>query len=428
MRRLMAMLTAVVMLAAMIPLSMAAAGDPTTMTVRGGWLRLRQSPSFSARTLASYYTGTVVTVTGVSGSWYQVVTPDNRTGYMYGTYLTTGGTTPAPAPVPDGGVGNAVVTSQNGRGVRMRSGPGTGYSVIKTYAVGTKVTILSRGTTWNYIRVGSRTGYMMNQFLAEGTSPSPAPAPVPSATYTAYVTSQNGLGVRLRSGAGTSCSVLGTYSVGTAVTVLSHGTTWDRITVGTRTGYMMNKFLTTSAPAAVVSAVSVSKASPVVGDVLSAAVIPATASVSYAWYDDAGILLSSASTCTVGAGQLGRRIRVVVGGTGNTVGTATSAYTAKVTAAVVPVTPVLTGSASIPAGAYAGVTIYPTVSVNVPSYSCQWYQNGVLIGSGSSLTTTAAMAGSTISLVVVGSGYSGSVVSGGCLVYGAVSTMSDLTP
>ena len=50
--------------------------------VTGGWLRLRSSPSFSASTISSYYTGTSVKILGTSGSWYQVEAPDGNTGYM----------------------------------------------------------------------------------------------------------------------------------------------------------------------------------------------------------------------------------------------------------------------------------------------------------------------------------------------------------
>ena len=69
-----------------------------TATVRGGWLVLRASPSFDAQIIASYYTGTVVTVIGITGSWYQVTTPDNNIGYMYSAYLVTG-SGPSPSPV-----------------------------------------------------------------------------------------------------------------------------------------------------------------------------------------------------------------------------------------------------------------------------------------------------------------------------------------
>ena len=78
----------------------AAQAASTTATVKGGWLRLRAQPSFDAVTITSYYSGTVVTVLGTSGKWYQVTTPDGRSGYMYGDYLTvntgsSGGGTPS---------------------------------------------------------------------------------------------------------------------------------------------------------------------------------------------------------------------------------------------------------------------------------------------------------------------------------------------
>ena len=130
-------------------------------TVVGGWLRLRSAPNFSASTITSYYTGTQVEILGSSGGWYKVQTPDGRTGYMYGNYLRMGGSVPSE--------GTAYVTSYNGYGVRLRTGPGTGYRIIRTYAVGTPVTVLERGTYWSRISIGGTVGYMMSQFLHFGS-------------------------------------------------------------------------------------------------------------------------------------------------------------------------------------------------------------------------------------------------------------------
>ena len=73
-----------------------------TGKVRGGWLILRSLPSYKGQQIASYPTGTVVTIIGQSGSWYEVKTPDGLTGYMLGDYLKIneeggggGGTVPA---------------------------------------------------------------------------------------------------------------------------------------------------------------------------------------------------------------------------------------------------------------------------------------------------------------------------------------------
>ena len=128
-----------------------------------GWLRLRAGASFEADTITSYYTDTVVEILGAaSGNWYRVKTPDGRTGYMYGDYLKLGASGSSTA--------NAHVTSHNGYGVRMRKGPGTGYRVIRTYAVGTPVTILESGTYWSRISINGTIGYMMSQFLSTGVS------------------------------------------------------------------------------------------------------------------------------------------------------------------------------------------------------------------------------------------------------------------
>ena len=158
MKRFLAVLLVAVMLLSVLPATSMAA---SYATVVGGWLRLRSAPNFSASTITSYYTGTQVQILGSSGGWYKVQTPDGRTGYMYGNYLRMGGSVPSE--------GTAYVTSYNGYGVRLRTGPGTSYSNIRTYAVGTPVTVLERGTYWSRISIVGTVGYMMIQFLHFGS-------------------------------------------------------------------------------------------------------------------------------------------------------------------------------------------------------------------------------------------------------------------
>ena len=224
-----------------------------TGTVKGGWLILRADPSFTGAIKASYPSGTVVTITGQVGSWYAVTTPDGLTGYMLGDYLQVGGSgksNPATGTFIDS---TAYVTSANGLNVRMRSGPGKGYSVIASYVPGTKCTIISPGNNWCRIQVGNLTGYMMTQFLT-GTAVTPAITPVPvspvpsGSEYTVYVTSRNGNGVNLRSGPSKSYTSIGFYSVGTQATMITKGSTWSYIRVGNRYGYMMTQFLTKTKP------------------------------------------------------------------------------------------------------------------------------------------------------------------------------------
>ena len=289
MKRFLAVLLVAVMLMSILPATSMAA---SYATVVGGWLRLRSAPNFNATTITSYYTGTQVQIISSSGGWYKVQTPDGRIGYMYGDYLRVGGSIPSE--------GTAYVTSYNGYGVRLRTGPGTGYRIIRTYAVGTPVTVLERGTYWSRISIGGTVGYMMSQFLHFGSD---YPDDGNVLCY-ATIWSSNGYGVRLRTGPSKSYSKIGVYSVGTKVAVLQKGAVWDRIRVGSRVGWMMNEFLIYHENNEVTS-VTLNNYMPVVGSVLSMqAVAPNTATVSYEWLVG-GVLKSTNTTYTVDANDVG---------------------------------------------------------------------------------------------------------------------------
>ncbi|MBR3429320.1 MAG: SH3 domain-containing protein [Clostridia bacterium] len=213
-----------------------------TGKVKGGWLILRSTPSFSGKQISSYPTGTVVSITGQSGKWYAVKAPDGLTGYMLGNYLTISGDD-----IVEGK--NAWVTSQNGLNVRLRSGPGTKYSPIASYAPGTKCTVLIKGGDFTQIQIGSMTGFMMTKFLT-GTDPGKGSGgPV---LYDIYVTSSNGGGVNLRSSPSKGNNVIGFYEVGTKGGMITPGITWSLISIDGKEGYMMTQFLTTTKPSPIV--------------------------------------------------------------------------------------------------------------------------------------------------------------------------------
>lgn len=401
-KQLLALCLALTLFVSLAPRGAEAAAT-TTATVKGGWLRLRAAASFSAATISSYYTGTVVTVLGTSGAWYHVLTPDNRTGYMYGSYLTIGGTSsPTTENTP------ATVVSSNGLGVRLRSGPSTAYGVIGVYPVGTAATILSSGKTWHYVRIGNQTGYMMSQFLSIGGSGTQVP---PTQNYTAWITSANGLGVRLRTGPGRGYSVIGVYSVGTQVTVLKHNAVWDYIRVGSRTGYMMNEFLTTSQTGGtVLSAVTLNAQVVSVGDTLRiASISPAGATVSYQWLNDQGVVLATTATYQVRQSDSGRRICVRVTGTGAYSGVATSSYATVLTGAANAVTGVTISNTS----PSVGMTLTASATPQEAAVNYAWYRsNGTYLSAGRHYTVTEQDKGYQLYVIATGTnGYTGSAMS-----------------
>lgn len=406
MKRILAIVLMLALLACSVPAG-ATEEAPAVMVVTGGWLRLRANPGFDAPTIGSYYTGTEVAVLDIVNEWYQVRTPDGMVGYMLGDYLAD-----ATANMSGGGGAvvesdaaqnqkQATVVSSNGMGVKLRTGPSTGYGVIMVVPVGTVATILLEGEQWHYVRIGDKMGYMMAQYLSTGESVTPS-------GYLARVWSTNGYGVKLRTGPGTGYDVLGVYSVGTEVTVLEYGATWCKIRVGSRIGYMMTQFLTTSQVLATIQSVSLNKTAPAMGDVLTATVRPAGATVTYRWTDANGSLLSTASSYTVGAYDVGRRIRVTVTGTGLYSGSAQSALTSAVTYSAA-----LTGVTLSSAYPVVGATITATVQPAGATATYAWYRSdGTYLAAGSSYRVTSGDVGYMIYCRATGTGsYTGQVYS-----------------
>ena len=130
------------------------------------------------------------------------------------------------------------MTSQNGKGVNLRSGPAKTYSSIGFYSVGTPAIMITKGKSWSYIRVGNRYGYMMTRFLTEKIPPSPKPIP-----GGAYVVSANGKNVNLRNNPTTSSGIIKSFRVGTPLTIITRGTDWYFIQIGGYYGYMMRQFI-----------------------------------------------------------------------------------------------------------------------------------------------------------------------------------------
>lgn len=467
MKRLTAIILTLTLLLTLCAVPAASAASYATATVKGGWLRLRDGASMDAETISAYFTGTTVTILGSKNGWYQVLTPDGKTGYMLDDYLTiTGAITGGQLEENTAGT----VVSGNGKPVRLRSGPSVNYTIIASYAVGTKLTILSTGGTWSKVRINGRTGYMMNEFIKPSTVGSTSPdsnagtagsytayvvspngktvvlrsgpskqyealaaykvgqkvtvksygatwcqvningldgymmteflstvkpetgANGGSVSYTAYVTSQNGKGVRMRAGAGKIFPTIATYDVGTQATVLEYGSSWCKVRIGANTGYMMTEFLTTKAPD-MVKGVTINTTTAKIGDTLTADVTPDNATVVITWINDKGVTLGYGSVYTVQAADAGRKIRASVLGSGFTSGTAVSSWATVQGGYVSTIYQLkeITLSDTTPS---VGQTLTATLSPAGATATISWYRdNGVYVGSGSSYLVRAADTG-----------------------------------
>ena len=118
-------------------------------------VNFRSGPSTSYSSLGSFNKGDKVEYLGTSGSWVQVKY-DNKTGYVYGSY------------VGDYSYTKYVIATT----LNVRSGAGTSYSVLGSLSKGTKVEVISTTNGWSKISYNGSTGYVSSQYLSSSSTDS----------------------------------------------------------------------------------------------------------------------------------------------------------------------------------------------------------------------------------------------------------------
>lgn len=223
---------------------------------------MRRGPDYSFNTVGTLAKGTKVTVL-CHGASYDYISTSVGNGYVKNSFLSKKKVKPSgeestavDEPVSEGIEG--YVVNPNGNPVNLRRGPGTEYPVISSYKVGTKLTVLTKGSVWCKVTISGATGYMMTQYInmdVTKTAPpppagDPTPTPGPKPPYTAYITSPDGKSVNIHRGAGLGYSNVCRLAVNTVVTVRAHtNAKWTEIRIGAnRIGYVMSQYLTTVVP------------------------------------------------------------------------------------------------------------------------------------------------------------------------------------
>ena len=125
-------------------------------------LNLRSSASLSAHVIDYYRNGVKVTILSGNNTWYRVQVEDGKVGYMLAKYLKvtdeTGSTTQVPSTAK-------LININGGSVVNFRKEPGMNTTIIRTYPVGTEVTVLETGVNWSKVEIDGVTGYVSSYFL-----------------------------------------------------------------------------------------------------------------------------------------------------------------------------------------------------------------------------------------------------------------------
>lgn len=124
-------------------------------------VNLRTGPGKGYSILLNIPGGKIVTVYGISNNWAHL-SYNGQTGYSYASYLTRG---------------KEYVTTA---GVNLRTGPGTGYSILLMIPAGKTVRVFSTANNWARLVYNNTVGYSSLSYLKLPSTGEPAPVPPPS--------------------------------------------------------------------------------------------------------------------------------------------------------------------------------------------------------------------------------------------------------
>ena len=129
--------------------------------------------------------------------------------------------------------------------LNVRSGAGTSYSVIGSLSNGAKVEIVETSGSWYKIKYGSGYGYVSKDYV---TVSSTSNSDSSSNNNTSATTTQTGTikvngALNVRSGAGTSYSVIGSLSNGVQVEIVETSGSWYKIKYGSGYGYVSKDYI-----------------------------------------------------------------------------------------------------------------------------------------------------------------------------------------
>ena len=251
MKKVFAILLAVMLLAAALPVAAMAEGKYTVYisSTGSGTLTLRAGPGTDTGVNGYIHHGDSVTELDTSGIWSFVKTASGNVGWIKTKYID--GTT------RELGTGYKYVRT-NGGAVNLRAGAGTGYATRGSVYDGAKVKVLNTEGAWVRVTVQSsgRTGWIMAKYISGSAGSAGSSSGEPDIEYAGsvqkvYHVSSSTLNVR--TGPGTGYGAKATLYSGRAFRVTASSGNWFKIQTlrGNVTGWVSKTYSAAGAAATV---------------------------------------------------------------------------------------------------------------------------------------------------------------------------------
>ena len=140
-----------------------------------------------------------------------------------------------------GSSSSSSTTTQSGTvkvngGLNVRSGAGTGYSVIGSLSNGSKVEIVETSGTWYKIKYGSGYGYVSKDYITINTRSIAENTVLKEGTAVT-------LALKVRDESNYEANIVGTIAMGEKVSVVEDNGEWSKIQYNDTIGYILNEYV-----------------------------------------------------------------------------------------------------------------------------------------------------------------------------------------
>ena len=212
-------------------------------------LNIRSGAGTGHSIVGTLHNGAIVNIIEKSGDWYHI-NHNGVNGYVSAQYLqevssgnTSNENTPAPAPTPTplNKTGKVVNISSS---LNIRSGAGTGHSIVGTLHNGATVNIVEKSGDWYHISHNGVNGYVSAQYLQEISSGNSANGNASGKGYVYNITSN----LRVRAAASTNSLILGYLSNGESVDIVGSSNGWIHINYKGTTAYVSSEYIRIGEP------------------------------------------------------------------------------------------------------------------------------------------------------------------------------------
>lgn len=202
-----------------------------TASIKADLINVREGPGLSYRVVSKVKKGDTLPLVKEEGDWLLVEVSSGKSGWV-ANWLVSKTSNPS---VSNNSSNITVATN----GLRVRSGPGTGFSVIGTLSNGAVLQVLEQDGTWIKVKIPSGDGWVAKEFVQ--ITPGNEVSQKKNSTSIKGVITADSLNVR--SSPSMQSEIIGKLTNGETIHILSEQGTWVEIQYSGKKAWINGEFV-----------------------------------------------------------------------------------------------------------------------------------------------------------------------------------------